>query len=40
MLGGFALVFSRHSRTFLVHYQGIVYEKDLGPDTARLARAI
>ena len=43
MIGGFALVAYpaeyRNSgvMTFLVNHQGVVYEKDLGPDTARIA---
>jgi hypothetical protein len=43
MIGGFALVAYpaeyRNSgvMTFLVNHQGNVYEKDLGPDTARIA---
>jgi hypothetical protein len=43
MIGGFALVAYpaeyRNSgvMTFLVNHQGIVYEKDLGPNTARIA---
>lgn len=44
MIGGFALVAYpaeyRNSgvMTFLVNHQGRVYEKDLGPDTARIAQ--
>jgi hypothetical protein len=26
--------------TFIVNHDGVVYEKDLGPDTAKLAAAI
>jgi hypothetical protein len=43
MIGGFALIAypaqygNSGVMTFLVNHQGIVYEKDLGPDTARLA---
>jgi hypothetical protein len=43
MMGGFALVAYpaeyRNSgvMTFLVNHQGVVYEKDLGPNTARIA---
>jgi Protein of unknown function (DUF2950) len=43
MIGGFALVAYpaeyRNSgvMTFLVNHQGVVYQKDLGPDTARIA---
>jgi hypothetical protein len=46
VIGGFALVAYPVQygvsgvMTFLVNHQGIVYEKDLGPDTARLARAM
>ena len=46
MIGGFALVAYpaeyRNSgvMTFLVNHQGNVYEKDLGPDTARIAAGI
>jgi hypothetical protein len=44
MLGGFALVAYPASwgnsgvMTFLVNHDGVVYQKDLGPDTAALAR--
>jgi hypothetical protein len=27
-------------KTFMVNHDGIVYEKDLGPDTAAIARAM
>ena len=43
MIGGFALVAypaeygNSGVMTFLVNHQGVVYEKDLGPDTARIA---
>ena len=46
MLGGFAPVAYPAQygvsgvMTFMVNHQGIVYEKDLGPDTARIARAM
>jgi Protein of unknown function (DUF2950) len=46
MIGGFALVASPanwgHSgvMTFMVNHDGVVYQKDLGPDTAAAARAI
>ena len=46
MIGGFALVAYpaqyRNSgvMTFLVNHQGRVYEKDLGPDTARIAQGV
>ena len=46
MIGGFAIVaypaLYRASgvKTFTVNHEGIVYEKDLGPDTAQLAAAI
>jgi hypothetical protein len=46
LLGGFALVAyparygSSGVMTFLVNHQGVVYEKDLGPDTAKLAPAM
>jgi hypothetical protein len=44
MIGGFALVAypaaygSSGIMTFIVNYEGVVYEKDLGPDTARIAQ--
>jgi hypothetical protein len=43
MIGGFALVAypaeygNSGVMTFLVNHQGVVYQKDLGPDTARIA---
>jgi len=46
MIGGFALVaFPAEYRvtgakSFMVSYDGIVYEKDLGPDTARIAQSM
>lgn len=46
MIGGFALVaFPAEYRvtgakSFMVSYDGIVYEKDLGPDTTRIAQSI
>lgn len=46
MIGGFALVAFPAEygvsgvMTFLVNHDGVVYEKDLGPDTAELAGAI
>jgi hypothetical protein len=46
MIGGFALVAypaeygSSGVMTFLVNHDGVVYEKDLGTDTAKLARAM
>jgi hypothetical protein len=46
MIGGFALVaFPAEYRvtgvkSFMVSYDGIVYEKDLGPDTARTAQSM
>jgi hypothetical protein len=46
MLGGFALAAwpaaygDSGVQTFIVNHQGIVYEKDLGPDTDKLAQAI
>ena len=46
MIGGFAIVAypalyrSSGVKTFTVNHEGIVYEKDLGPDTAQLAAAI
>ena len=46
MIGGFALVAWPAEygvsgvQTFLVNHQGVVYEKDLGPQTATLARQI
>jgi hypothetical protein len=46
MIGGFAAVAypARYDNsgvmTFIVNHEGVVYQKDLGPDTAKLARAI
>jgi hypothetical protein len=46
MIGGFALIaWPAEYRvtgveTFIVSYDGIVYQKDLGPETAKLAAAI
>ena len=46
MIGGFAIVaypaLYRASgvKTFIVNHEGVVYEKDLGPETAKLAAAI
>jgi hypothetical protein len=46
MIGGFAIVAypaqyrSSGVKTFIVNHEGIVYEKDLGPETAKLAVAI
>jgi hypothetical protein len=46
MIGGFALVAYPASwgnsgvMTFMVNHDGVVYQKDLGPDTAAAARAI
>jgi len=46
MIGGFALVAwpAKYRvtgvKTFMVGYDGVVYEKDLGPDTAKVASAI
>lgn len=46
MIGGFAVVAwpalyrSSGVKTFIVNHEGIVYEKDLGPDTAKLAAAM
>ena len=46
MLGGFALVAyparwaNSGVMTFIVNHEGVVYQKDLGPDTAALARAM
>jgi hypothetical protein len=46
MIGGFAVVAwpakygDTGVMTFMVSYEGVVYEKDLGPDTAARARAI
>ena len=46
MIGGFALVAWPAEyrvtgvQTLIVSYDGIVYQKDLGPDTAEIAAAI
>jgi hypothetical protein len=46
MIGGFALVAypgncgNSGVMTFIVNHDGVVYQKDLGPDTAAAARAI
>ena len=46
MIGGFALVAWPADygitgvKTFVVSYSGIVYQKDLGPETARIAAAM
>ena len=46
MIGGFALVAFPAQYgvsgviTFMVNYDGIVYQKDLGPNTATIARAM
>ena len=46
MLGGFALIAfpaeygSSGVMTFIVNHKGVVYSKDLGPDTAKAAIAI
>ena len=46
MIGGFALVAYPASwgnsgvMTFVVNHDGVVYQKDLGPDTAAAVRAI
>jgi hypothetical protein len=46
MIGGFAFIATPAEyratgvMTFLVSYDGIVYQKDLGPDTAKIASAI
>lgn len=46
MIGGFAVVAypalydNSGVMTFIVNQDGVVYQKDLGPDTAKLARAI
>lgn len=44
MIGGFALVAYPASygvsgvKTFIANHEGVVYEKDLGPKTAKLAK--
>jgi hypothetical protein len=46
MIGGFALVAWPAEyritgvQTFIVSYDGVVYQKDLGPDTAKIAAAM
>lgn len=46
MLGGFAVLAvpaqyrSTGIKSFLISHHGVVYERDLGPDTARIARGI
>lgn len=46
MIGGFALVAYPASygvsgvKTFIVNHEGVVYQKDLGPDTAKKAKSI
>jgi hypothetical protein len=46
MIGGFALVAfpaqygNSGVMTFIVNHEGVVYQKDLGPDTASIARAM
>jgi hypothetical protein len=46
MVGGFALVAwpaeyrATGVKTFIVNHEGVVYEKDLGPDTAKAAEAM
>jgi hypothetical protein len=46
MIGGFAIVAypalyrSSGVKTFIVNHEGVVYEKDLGPETAQLAAAV
>jgi hypothetical protein len=46
MIGGFALVAAPAEyrvtgvKTFIVNQNGVVYEKDLGPDTLRIAKAM
>jgi len=46
MIGGFALVAAPADyavtgvKTFIVGYTGVVYEKDLGPDTVKEFRAM
>jgi hypothetical protein len=46
MIGGFALVAFPAQygvsgvMTFMVNHDGVVYQKDLGPDTAALARTM
>jgi hypothetical protein len=46
MIGGFALAAAPADyrvtgvKAFLVSYDGVVYQKDLGPDTLRIFRAM
>ena len=46
MIGGFGLVAYPAERgvsgvmTFIVNHDGVVYSKDLGPDTAKIAAAM
>jgi len=46
MIGGFALVAypatyaNSGVMTFIVNHDGTVYERDLGPDTAKIAKAM
>ena len=46
MIGGFALVAypskwgNSGVMTFIVNHDGVVYQKDLGPDTTTIARAM
>jgi len=46
MIGGFALIAypaeykNSGVMTFVVNHTGVVYQKDLGPETARLAERI
>ena len=46
MIGGFALVAAPAEylvtgvKTFIVSHDGVVYEKDLGPDTLSIAKAM
>ena len=46
MIGGFALIAApavyrvTGVKTFMVSQDGVVYEKDLGPNTLKLAKAI
>jgi hypothetical protein len=46
MIGGFALVAwpaeyrATGVKTFIVNHEGVVYEKDLGPDTVKIASAM
>jgi hypothetical protein len=45
MIGGFAMVtwpaeWVTGVQTFIVSWDGVVYQKDLGPDTAKIASAM